>query len=100
MRRAVIALAALGSGTLLTFVLAGLAFLASPEGRLVPVGNPTILREIGGVAPVPFPERGPVMVDVGGPVDPALVEQIQEELRLQEELRRSGAEADPVPSTP
>lgn len=50
MRRALIAFGTLGGGTVIAFILAGLAFLADPNGRLVPVS----------AWPMPALQRGPV----------------------------------------
>ena len=45
MRRILIAAGALGGGTAVAFLLAGIAFLAAPDGRIIPVqGNGAIVR--------------------------------------------------------
>src|SRR3712207_1571806 len=72
MRRALIAFGTLGGGTLIAFVLAGLAFLAAPDGRLVPASNNWPIAIKGGPAPAPA-----ILVDpaVPAPVPmPAVVE--------------------------
>lgn len=105
MRRALIAIGTLGGGTLIAFVFAGLAFLANPDGRHVPVNNawpvavkggpaPLILVDPAGRAPVPMPamaepavaEDAVIVREEGLP--PAVPAEI--DLQLREEVARSG----------
>jgi len=90
MRRALIAFGALGGGTVIAFILAGLAFLADPTGRLVPVSAwsmPALQR-----GPVPEPailidpavrQPAPGVVDavvgIGAASAPVEIERVAEE---------------------
>lgn len=86
MRRALIAFGTLGGGTLLAFVLAALAFLADPTGRLVPVsGGPVATEDVPAVMDRTIPLPMPAAEDavVGGAIAPAqngIDEAIAEEL--------------------
>jgi hypothetical protein len=83
MRRALIVIAVLGSGTALSFLAAGMIFLAAPDGHLVAnngngsVGldpsGPIVIRVPGKDIQVPMPVTMPVdqgiVVDPGNAVD-------------------------------
>jgi hypothetical protein len=77
MRRILIVIGVLGSGTALSFAAAGAILLASPEGRLVANtyqgGGPIQVLKGGGPIPMPLPvQQGVVVDDVGvGVVPPA-----------------------------
>ena len=64
MRRVLILLGVLGSGTALSFGAAAAVLLANPNSRMVPVSNPTGFSTIGGgkviAPPVPVPMPVPM----------------------------------------
>jgi hypothetical protein len=79
MRRALIVLAVLGSGTAISFLAAGAIFLAAPDGHVVANdgngavgigrGGPVVIRVPGKDIQVPMP----MPVDQGVVVDPGIV---------------------------
>lgn len=80
MRRALIVLAVLGSGTALTFLAAGAIFLAAPDGHVVANGGNGSARADGGPlvirvpgkdiqVPMPMPADQGIVVDPGIAVD-------------------------------
>lgn len=76
MRRALIVIAVLGSGTALSFLAAGMIFLAAPDGHLVANnGNDTVGFDRGGPVVIRVPGKDiqvplPMPVDQGIVVDP------------------------------
>ena len=86
MRRALIAFGTLGGGTLVAFVLAALAFLADPTGRLVPVsGGPIAVMRGPAVMEramaVPMAAAEDAVVGVGSAPAPIVIDEaIKEEL--------------------
>jgi hypothetical protein len=81
MRRALIVLAVLGSGTALSFLAAGAIFLAAPDGHVVANdgngaagigrGGPVVIRVPGKdiQIPMPMPADKGIVVDPGSVVD-------------------------------
>ncbi|HET7728041.1 MAG TPA: hypothetical protein VFK54_12035 [Candidatus Limnocylindrales bacterium] len=86
MRRALIAFGTLGGGTLIAFVLAALAFLADPTGRLVPVaGGPIAVMRgqavVDRAMPLPMPAAEDAVVGVGAAPAPVVIDEaIEKEL--------------------
>jgi hypothetical protein len=75
MRRILIVIGVLGSGTALSFAAAGAILLASPEGHLVANtyqgGGPIQVFKGGGPVPMPLPvQQGVVIDDTGVSVAP------------------------------
>jgi len=84
MRRALIVLAVLGSGTALSFLAAGMIFLAAPDGHVVANNVNSATRVDGGQViirvpgkdiqvplPMPMPADQGIVVDPGVAVDDA-----------------------------
>jgi hypothetical protein len=77
MRRILMVVGVLGSGTALSFAAAGAILLASPEGRLVAneyQGQVAVMKGVGAPqpmpVPLPLPAQGVVVDDTGNALAP------------------------------